>query len=165
MRKRNIRQLAVSVGVVAGLLGFAAPADATNIGEDGCTPGYWKTHTEDWLEEPGVPSATVNTLFANRFSDGTSGWLVGRTFGQTLQGGGGPGVQGAEKVLARAATAAYLNASHEDVGYPWRRAAVGVDGRPALVPTVVAALESGDRAKMLDLAAWLDADNNLGCPL
>jgi len=33
------------------------------------------------------------------------------------------------------------------------------------VPTVVAALESGSGTEMLALAAWLDADNNLGCPL
>jgi hypothetical protein len=30
---------------------------------------------------------------------------------------------------------------------------------------VNAALASGNRATMLDLASQLDADNNLGCPL
>jgi hypothetical protein len=151
----------VCTGIVVGLLGLVAPAPAgaTNIGHEGCTPGYWKNHTDNWQE------AKPTTLFSNKYSAGTSGVLVGLTFKDTLQGGGGPGVAGAELILARAATAAYLNAAHEGVGYPWRRAAPGLDGRPPLVDTVNAALASGDRATMLDLAAWLDADNNLGCPL
>ena len=149
----------VVLGLVAAL-GFAtSPAAAVEIGREGCTPGYWKNHTTNWQE------ASPGTLFASRFSDGTSGWLAGKTFLQTLQGGGGPDVAGAEMILARAATAAYLNAAHEGLGFPWRRVSEGLDGRPPLVETVVTALESGDRQTMLDLAARLDADNNLGCPL
>jgi hypothetical protein len=152
---------AIVTALTIGLLGVAAstPASAVAIGEEGCTPGYWKNHTDNWQE------AKTTTLFSNRFSDGTTGALDGLTFLQALKGGGGPGVAGAELILARAATAAYLNAAHEGVGYPWRRNATGLDGRPPLVDTVVAALESGDRATMLALAARLDADNNLGCPL
>ncbi len=84
---------------------------------------------------------------------------------EALAGGGGKGVAGAELILARAATAAFLNAAHEGVGYPWRRYAEGLDGRPPLVQTVNTALRSGDRDTMLTLAQKLDADNNLGCPL
>jgi hypothetical protein len=135
------------------------PANAVNIGQEGCTPGYWKTHTENWQE------ARPSGLFSAKFSDGTSGVLVGVTLEQALAGGGGPGVAGAELILARAATASYLNAAHEGLGFPWRRNAEGLEGRPPLVATVVAALESGDRAMMLALATRLDADNNLGCPL
>jgi hypothetical protein len=137
----------------------AVPANAVNIGNEGCTPGYWKNHTENWQE------AKPGGLFSAKFSDGTSGVLVGVTLQQALAGGGGPGVAGAERILARAATAAYLNAAHEGLGFPWRRNATGLGGRPPLVATVVAALESGDRATMLALATRLDADNNLGCPL
>ncbi|QCC78503.1 hypothetical protein [Nocardioides daphniae] len=72
---------------------------------------------------------------------------------------------GAELILARAAAAAYLNAAHEGLGYPWRRWETGLDGRGPLIATVRAALASGDRATILDLASRLDADNNLGCPL
>jgi len=152
---------AIVTALTVGLLGVASstPASAVAIGEEGCTPGYWKNHKDNWQE------AKTTTLFSNRFSDGTTGALVGLTFLEALKGGGGPGVAGAELILARAATAAYLNAAHEGVGYPWRRNATGLDGRPPLVDTVVAALESGDRATMLALAARLDADNNLGCPL
>jgi hypothetical protein len=130
-----------------------------NIGHEGCTPGYWKNHTDNWEE------ANPGDLFSDRFSDGTSGVLVGLTLEQALAGTGGPGVSGAEMILARAATAAFLNAAHEGVGFPWRRFSTGLDGRPPLVATVVAALESGSRTDMLALATRLDADNNLGCPL
>jgi hypothetical protein len=150
---------ALVLGLVASLFAAASPAAAVNIGHEGCTPGYWKNHTDKWEE------AQPTTLFSDRFSDGTSGWLVGKTFLDTLQGGGGPGVAGAEQILARAATAAYLNAAHEGVGYPWRRLETGLDGRPPLVATVNAALDSEDRATMLALAWRLDADNNLGCTL
>jgi hypothetical protein len=152
---------AIVTALTVGLLGVASssPASAVAIGEEGCTPGYWKNHKDNWQE------AKTTTLFSNRFSDGTTGALDGLTFLEALKGGGGPGVAGAELILARAATAAYLNAAHEGVGYPWRRNATGLDGRPPLVDTVVAALESGDRATMLALAERLDADNNLGCPL
>ena len=90
----------------------AVPANAVNIGQEGCTPGYWKTHTENWQE------ARPDGLFSAKFSDGTSGVLVGVTLEQALAGGGGPGVAGAERILARAATAAYLNAAHEGLGFP-----------------------------------------------
>ena len=151
---------ALALGMVATLGAVTAPAaNATEIGNQGCTPGYWKTHTDNWQE------AKPTTLFASRYSAGTSGVLVGLTFKDTLQGGGGPGAAGAELILARAATAAYLNAAHEGLGYPWRRNATGLDGRPPLVDTVNAALASGDRDTMLALATRLDNDNNLGCPL
>src|SRR5260221_12293631 len=38
-----------------------------------------------------------------------------------LQGGGGPGVNGATAILLRAAVAADLNAAHDSIGYPLRR--------------------------------------------
>lgn len=144
---------ALSVSLAAG------PAIAANVGQEGCTPGYWKNHTTNWEE------AAPTDLFSDVFSDGTSGVLAGLTLEQALAGGGGSGVTGAELILARAAVAAYLNAAHEGVGYPWRRHVEGLDGRAPLVETVVAALESGSRAEMLALARQLDADNNLGCPL
>ncbi len=144
----------------------AAPAGAVTAGSEGCTPGYWKNHTEDWLETATKPIST-QTLVTSAFAPGarTRPNLADVTFLQALQGGGGSGVDGATMILARAATAAYLNAAHEGLGYPWRRTTTGLDGRPPLVPTVSKAFASGNRAKMLSLAQRLDADNNLGCPL
>ena len=143
-----------------------APSGATSIGVEGCTPGYWKNHTENWLETS-TKAIPTNALVTGIFAPGagTRPNLSGLTLLQALQGGGGSGVDGATLILARAATAAYLNAAHEDLGYPWRRKTTGLDARPALVPTVSKAFESGDRTTMLSLAQRLDADNNLGCPL
>ncbi|MFC4785140.1 hypothetical protein ACT8ZV_11720 [Nocardioides sp. MAHUQ-72] len=150
---------ALTLGLVAALCGVVSPASATNIGNEGCTPGYWKNHTDSWEE------ARPDGYFSDKFSAGTSGVLNGKTLLAALDGGGGPGVAGAELILARAATAAYLNAANEGLGYPWRRTSEGLDGRPPLVPTVKAALASKDRATILALATRLDNDNNLGCPL
>ncbi|MFC6285306.1 hypothetical protein ACFP3Q_04010 [Nocardioides sp. GCM10027113] len=150
--------VAMVLGLIASLGAAVAPASAVNIGREGCTPGYWKNHTDNWQE------AYPDALFSAKF--GTAGTsLGGKTLLDTLQGGGGPGVAGAETILARAATAAYLNAAHEGLGFPWRRTDWGLDGRPPLVPTVRDAINTGNRATMLALATRLDADNNLGCPL
>jgi hypothetical protein len=157
MIKKLVLLLATMLAIT--LAGTAVPATATNIGNEGCTPGYWKTHQNNWEE------ARPDQLFSSKFSDGTSGALVGFTLLDALASRGGSGLKGAERILARSATAAFLNAAHEGLGYPWRRYKTGLDGRPPLVATVVAALESGSRTQILELASRLDADNNLGCPL
>lgn len=145
--------------LVAGLvIGLAPSAQAVNIGYEGCTPGYWKNHTSNWEET--TPTTLVGAIYSS-----APGSVSGLTLEQALQGGGGPGVDGAASILARAATAAWLNAAHEGLGYPWRRYDTGLDGREPLVAAVNAAFASADRATMLALAAMLDADNNLGCPL
>jgi hypothetical protein len=79
----------------------------------------------------------------------------GVTLMEALQGGGGPGLDGARSILARAASAAWLNAATEEFGYPLRR--------DQFIPMVVAAWDS--RSDALALAAVLDGYNNLGCPL
>ncbi len=158
---RTIRAAALAtVAALFATLVVASPASATNIGNEGCTPGYWKNHTSNWEEF--TPDSLV----------GAQGWLkdapVGLkatyrnwTFLQALQGGGGPGLDGAAKILLRASVAAYLNAAHEGVGYPYRR----LNDPGQLKATIQAAFASGDRATMLSLASMLDDANNLGCPL
>jgi hypothetical protein len=59
--------------------------------------------------------------------------------------------------------AALLNASHDPLAFPWQRA--GSAFRAPLIASVNDALASDDRSAILALAGWLDADNNLGCPL
>jgi hypothetical protein len=83
---------------------------------------------------------------------------------QALQGGGGPGVTGATQILLRAGVAAYLNADVE-ILYPYRRWSSGFGGLQPLQTLITSALNSQDRATMLDLATKLDNANNLGCPL
>jgi hypothetical protein len=121
-------------------------------GEQGCTPGYWKNHTDSWAAAGLLPGQTAGSVFAVPFPQ-----LANRTLLQTLQGGGGPGALGGARILLRAAVAALLDAAHPGVDYPWTPAEV--------VAEVNAALATGDRSAMLALAGELDAQNNLGCPL
>ena len=83
--------------------------------------------------------------------------LASKTLLATLGGSGGPGTLGAASILLRAAVAAILNAESAGVDYPRTT--------QDIIDDVNAALASNDRATMLALAAELDADNNLGCPL
>ena len=173
MRKRALVRMAataVMVGVLASMA-WTSPVAAENIGEQGCTPGYWKNHPEAWEEYS--PTTTLGQMLVN--AQGTSAFdgapaavsqYSSTTMMDALSFGGGPGVDGAARILFRAAVAAYLNAAHEGVGYPLRRNAVSsINGEPSLFNQINAAIDSGDRQTMLTLAAHLDAFNNLGCPL
>jgi hypothetical protein len=123
-------------------------------GGEGCTPGYWKNHTESWPPTGYSPNQPVDRVFTQvnvHYPD-----LGNATLLEALGFGGGPGNEGAAKILLRASVAALLNATHPGVSYP-RTAAEVVDSVNA------ALLQSRDA--MLALATALDADNNLGCPL
>ncbi|MDQ3627645.1 MAG: hypothetical protein M3419_02280 [Actinomycetota bacterium] len=154
----------VAALMLAGL-GLTAPANAVAVGDDGCTPGYWKNHPENWQEvKPGDllkfdHNSTAFPPFMPTDAD-LDGSGTDDTFLAALSFKGGSGLVGAEQILFRAAVAAWLNAAYDDAdgfGYPLRR--------KDFVPEVNAAIASGDRQTMLDLAAELDALNNLGCPL
>lgn len=151
---------AVVIGLVGSATG-AVTAHAENIGEEGCTPGYWKNHTDNWFEDEGVAIPTTWLLSSPKVGFVTTSALAGDTLLDALGYKGGSGAAGAERILMRAAASAWLNAAHEGLGYPYRR----YGGVYPIVPTVNAAIASGDRATMLEVAATLDAANNLGCPL
>jgi hypothetical protein len=148
----------VALASFGAMFGMVADAGATNIGTEGCTPGYWKNHTDpgDWEEY--TPTTKVGTLFT--FPAALSGF-ADQTMLQALAGGGGPGGTGATTILLRAAAAAFLNAAHEGVGYPYRRFVDPFN----IQAQVNAALASQNRATILALATVLDGANNLGCPL
>jgi hypothetical protein len=143
---------------ILGALRLPMPAPGPGgggSGEDtGCTPGYWKNHTDSWAGTGYSPGQTTGSVFS-----GASAFpsLASKTLLQAIQGGGGPGLDGAAKILLRAAVAALLNASHSGVDYPRTTAEILAD--------VNAALTSGNRNTMLALATALDNDNNSGCPL
>lgn len=136
-----------------GLLRLPLPTTPI-IGDEGCTPGYWKNHTGAWAGTGLAPGQTVNSVFSAASAFGSLGT---QTLLQALQGGGGSGTTGAARILLRAAVAAMLNAAHNGVDYPRTSAAIVAD--------VNAALSSNNRNTMLSLASDLDDDNNLGCPL
>ena len=156
MRRASI--VTALVGLFAGLFIAAPAAQADNTGNEGCTPGYWKNHKNNWYETDTQKIPTSTTLEAAGFDPSAA--YEGDTLLQALNYMGGTGLLGAERILLRAAVAAWLNAAHEDVGYPYRRG--GEDGIVAMVNDAIA---SGSRAEMLRVARLLDAANNLGCPL
>ena len=130
-------------------------ATPTPIPFQGCTPGYWRQsqHLDSWTATGFSPNQTLESVFDVPDSLG----LDNRTLRQALSFTGGSGTAGGARILFRAAVSALLNSAHPDVNYPRTTAEVIAD--------VNAALASGNRSTMLALAAELDADNNLGCPL
>lgn len=124
------------------------------LGNQGCTPGYWKNHTDSWPPTGYSTSRDVDTVFANVNTYYPT--LGNASLWQALGFAGGSGGQGAAEILLRAAVAALLNASHPNVAYPRTPASIISDVNVALLQ---------NRDSMLALAADLDADNNLGCPL
>jgi hypothetical protein len=157
--RQSIVKATISAALLLPVALIASPAEATNIGNEGCTPGYWKNHTENWFDDPAIPmDATKKTLAKAGFVTTTHDNDLMLT---ALSYPGGRGAEGAERILLRAAAAAWLNAAHEGVGYPYRR----FNDPGNIVATVNAAIASGDRDTMLALATLLDDANNLGCPL
>lgn len=126
----------------------------TQVADEGCTPGYWKNHTGSWPPTGYTTGQDVDTVFASVNTYYPT--LGNASLWQALYFDGGSGNQGAAEILLRAAVAALLNASHPGVSYPRTEAGVIADVNAALLQS---------RDTMLALAAQLDADNNLGCPL
>jgi len=120
----------------------------------GCTPGYWKNHPDSWAAAGFATGQSVESVFsqASAYPSLGSASLI-----QALDFNGGSGVEGAARNLLRAAVAGLLDASHPGVDYPRTPGEI--------VSEVNAALASGDRDTMLAVAAGIDQDNNLGCPL
>jgi hypothetical protein len=149
MRSRFAARVVVVLATAVMMLTAASTGSAVNIGDEGCTPGFWKNNPGAW--EGYSPTQTVSSVFSAAPAPDADDTLM-----EALQGGGG-----AVHILLRASVAAFLNAEHEGIGYPYRRFA-----EPGMLHAKIqAALASGDRATMLELASWLDAANNLGCPL
>ena len=127
----------------------------TPIPFQGCTPGYWKQtqHLDSWLATGFSPNQTLESVFdvPNQFG------LDNKTLRQALSFKGSTTNTGAAQILLRAAVSALLNSAHPDIDYPRTTAEV--------IAQVNAALASNNRNTMLSLAAELDADNNLSCPL
>jgi hypothetical protein len=122
------------------------PSETPTPGAEGCTPGYWKTHPESW------PISTTTTL--GEVFTGT-GIYSGTTLLAALSFQGGTGLDGATRILLRAAVAAYLNSLSVDYAFTTAQ----------VVTMVNTALASGDRDVILATAAQLDAANNGTCPL
>ncbi len=131
----------------------------------GCTPGFWKQpayRNEVWNDDDTYgPSDLVFGIFVLAVDEGGRGRnavdFTTMTLLEALDGGGGPGVAGAQQILLRAATAGLLNIQHEDVNYP--------KTAPQLISEVDDALATEDREQILALADELDGLNNEGCSI
>jgi hypothetical protein len=128
--------------------------DGNQIGDEGCSPGFWKQHTAATIWGPTGYSS--NDLVGGVFQ-GMFGVLADDTLEQALHYEGGPGLDGAERILLRAAVAALLNSAHPDIDYP--------STSNQVIAKVNEALESDNRVVILDLAEKLDANNDLGCSI
>jgi hypothetical protein len=104
-------------------------------GGEGCTPGYWRNHHEDWPPTGYTTGDDFDTTF------GVDNFDPDINLGKAIKLGGG-GV----KKLARHGTAALLSAAHPDVNYPYT------------VAEVIAFVQAGD-AETLVIA------NELGCTI
>jgi len=123
------------------------------LGNEGCSPGYWKNQTQSWTTTNYSPTQILESVFDVPDDLG----LDNTTLLQALQGNGGSSLTGAAQTLLRAAVAALLNAAHGDVDYTIKLQKIIAD--------VNAALNSGDRNTMTKLASSLDKYNNKNCPL
>ena len=158
---KRVVQLGLALVVMSVLAIQAAPAGAVEIGNEGCSPGFWKGHTDIWEEYQ--PTTTLGSVWAIP-NPGPLAGFADDTFLEALGYGGGSGLEGGARILFRAAVAAYLNAAHEGLGYPLRRFTDTAAGT-AMQTVIDGLLASPNRDAMIAYAAFLDAKNNLGADL
>lgn len=123
-------------------------------GNEGCTPGYWKNHTNSWAPSGLSPNQTAGSVFT---FNGLFPTLSSQSLLATLNGSGGSGAIGGARILLRAAVAALLNAAHPSVDYTLTQASI--------ISQVNAALATNNKDAMTKLATTLDGYNNKGCPI
>ena len=148
MRKRfTIGGFSASV-IAAAIL--AAGVVAPGASAHACTPGFYKNHEDVTaaLIAQGGHGNTLGSVF------GATGSFAGVTILDALDGGGGPGLNGALTILYRAAAAAYLNGIAEP---GW----IG-PSTANLIANVKNVVATGDRDTILAYATELDTDNNSG---
>ena len=119
-----------------------------------CSHGYWKNHLGQWADTPYTPAELIGDVFASATAYPS---IADSTLLEGLEFPGGPGTDGAIRILMRQAIAALLNAAHPDVSAPYTVSEI--------IDMVNAAIDTGDRQTILALSDDLDQANNLGCPL
>ncbi len=133
---------------------------ATNVvvGNEGCTPGYWKNNAINWGASAWVgyaPGDSFETVFGVDVTLRAGGrrTVDAPTLLQALSATGG-GIN----ALARHAVAALLNIANPDIGY-------GIGSTAALITMVHDAIVSGDEAQIEALHVLLAGYNEAGCPI
>lgn len=114
---------------------------------EGCTPGFWRNHTELW-PQPYAPGNSFFTVFGIDATMYARGLDPALTLGQAINLGGGDFSK-----LARHGTAGLLNAASSQTAY-------AVPNPADVISAVRAAFLSGQAEP---LATMLDSYNNAGC--
>ncbi len=127
----------------------ATPATAHETGNEGCTPGFWKNHPEEWA----IPNSTLEQVYNVPDAFG----LDNRTLRQALSFHGGPGLAGMARNLLRHSVAGLLNIMHPDIEYPLNEFQI--------ISRTNTALNSGSRSTMEAQKNEFARFNSLGCPL
>lgn len=151
--------LAVTMFAIVGMFSIA-PA-AASADDEGCTPGFWKANVKKGANAwPDNDSYTINP------DDPLTDYLDahpainGVTFIEALNMRGGSGSEGAQEIFLRAASAALLNAAHDesDLDYEY-------SFDTELVPAINYVLKeaSDNRQILLAFASALDDANNADC--
>jgi len=149
----GVEKMVVTLNGSGGIDNIAFEPEEPPGGGEGCTPGYWKNHHEDW--EGYTPGQTVGSVFSGASNFPT---LADDSLDTALRYGGGPGLVGMAQNLLRIGVASLLNASSSNVDYPYSVS--------ELIDSINDALESNSRRDMRDLKNELDGTNNdLPCPL
>lgn len=144
------RRILIVFVLGAALVATAAtPAAAHPIGNEGCTPGFWKNHPDEWP----IANSTLEQVYNVPDAFG----LDNKTLLQALSFEGGPGLAGMARNLLRHSVAGLLNILHEDIEYPIN------EGQ--LISRTNTALNSGSRAQMEAQKNEFASFNSLGCPL
>jgi hypothetical protein len=155
-RRRLLRAFAawaavIVAAVTAGI--FAGAAHSNPPGGQGCTPGYWKNHIDEWSAPGYSPDRRLKTIFGSELL----GDVGQDTMLEALKYKGGPTLVDAQRILLRHAVAGILNRHHPDVSY-----ALSI---PFIVDGTTAALDTNDREVILAHKDAIESQNELGCPL
>ncbi|CAN5731085.1 hypothetical protein BH23GEM11_BH23GEM11_00580 [soil metagenome] len=135
------------------------PVDPVDPEFEGCSAGFWSNNGIRSGSWPAAyaPADRVDSVFSSAAGSLGSASLLQALEGYRHMRGARAGVAGASEILLRQAVAAVLNAESYGAMFP-----ASVDD---VVDSVNAALDAGDRAQILALAATLDEWNNAGCSL
>src|SRR6476646_7976888 len=145
IRRAVIGAAMIAVVGVGPAVMSATSAGAWFRGTEGCTPGYWKNHSEAWVDTGYAPTDTVGSVFKlpASLSQYSSVSLI-----DALALQGGPDLAGAAEILLRAAVAGILNGSDANVNYPTTAAKI--------IKHTNIALKTEDRDTILALATKID---------
>jgi hypothetical protein len=155
MRNRQVRRRAAVAAATAMTTAAIVLAVAAPAGANACTPGFFKNHTQFF-----TPTYTTTTTLAAAFGPLVYPPLANDTLLTALSYKGGTDIDGANRIMLRAASAAILNADNTAIG------TLGADY--ALTDAWVlwyvnlAYTESNYRDGILTYAYNLDAYNNSG---